>query len=221
VKHEPVDKYTVAWFKLAECIARREKERALGVYRLLAHSFEDHAYRHQLEGDILYSFHDDAQALDTYKKAISLYIQDGRVLQAVALYEHIIGISFDPQLLGELIALCESCSLSDKKMRYQEMLVERYIQSKNVLAASALLQQMDKHTLCGHSFHIKVLCALMALPERMPPLLLYHVEKAIDGLVGSADEQKALQQLLAQLEHTDSEVYEMAITYLKNAYNGI
>ena len=62
MRHVPSDKYNIAWFRLAECVSRGEKERALGVYRLLAHSFGDEAFAHQLMGDLLLSF-DDAQAL--------------------------------------------------------------------------------------------------------------------------------------------------------------
>ena len=52
----PSDKYTIAWFKLAECVAKGEKEKAFGVYRLLMHSLEDQAYAYQLEGDLLDAF---------------------------------------------------------------------------------------------------------------------------------------------------------------------
>jgi hypothetical protein len=37
MKQTQVDKHTIAWFKIAECVSRGEKERALGVYRLLSH----------------------------------------------------------------------------------------------------------------------------------------------------------------------------------------
>jgi hypothetical protein len=39
----------VAWFKLADLITRKEKEKALNLYRLLSHSFEDRAYALQVE----------------------------------------------------------------------------------------------------------------------------------------------------------------------------
>ena len=58
MKHLPSDKYNVAWFKLAECVARGEKEKALGVYRLLVHSLDEPAFIRQLEGDLLLAFKD-------------------------------------------------------------------------------------------------------------------------------------------------------------------
>src|SRR5580700_10433765 len=84
----PADKYNVAWFKLAECVSRGEKERALGVYRLLAHSFDDRAFASQLEADIFYAFDDKVMAKDRYDRAITLYKKEKRFLEAAAVGEH-------------------------------------------------------------------------------------------------------------------------------------
>jgi len=88
MKQVPVDKYNIAWFKLAEYVSRGEKERALGIYRLLSHSFDDQAFARQLEGDILWSFNDSG-ASDAYHEAAQLYQKNDRVLQAAAVYEHL------------------------------------------------------------------------------------------------------------------------------------
>lgn len=85
----PLDKYSVAWFKLAECVARGEKERAMGVYRLLSYSIEDQAFASQLAGDLLWAF-DDEQAAAEYHHAAQLYQKENRLLEAVAVYEHLI-----------------------------------------------------------------------------------------------------------------------------------
>lgn len=79
---------SVAWFKIAELIARREREKALGVCRLLAHSFPDRAYELQLEGDILWAL-EDTLAQERYTQAAQLYEQNERWIEAIALYEHI------------------------------------------------------------------------------------------------------------------------------------
>ena len=78
MKHVPQDKYNVAWFTLAECVARGEKVRALGVYRLLAYSIDDSAFRRQLEGDILLAFQDKDDAIVKYKEAAFLYQKAGK-----------------------------------------------------------------------------------------------------------------------------------------------
>ena len=77
MRQVPSDKYNIAWFKLAEFVSRGEKERALGLYRLLTHSFDDRALTYQLEGDLLLSFNDDS-AQDRYRKAAEEYRQSER-----------------------------------------------------------------------------------------------------------------------------------------------
>lgn len=91
-KDVTTDKYTVAWFKLAECVARGEKERAFGMYRLLAHSIDNVALALQLEGDLLLSFEDSA-AVHKYRDAAYEYYQRGDRAQAAALYEQIFALS--------------------------------------------------------------------------------------------------------------------------------
>lgn len=83
----PSDKYTMAWFKLAEFVNRKEKERALGIYRLLVHSLQDDAFALQVEADLLLSF-GDAKALDKYAQAAEMYIRSGKYIQAAGIYEH-------------------------------------------------------------------------------------------------------------------------------------
>jgi tetratricopeptide (TPR) repeat protein len=84
------DKHTIAWFKLAECVSRGERERALGVYRLLAHSIGNPAFENQLEGDLYLSFQDIQAAITKYQEAVRLYCQSGRLLEAAAVLEHLV-----------------------------------------------------------------------------------------------------------------------------------
>lgn len=79
---------SVAWFKLAELIMRREREKALSVYRLLSHSFENRAYALQLEGDILW-YLDDKNCTEKYKEAALLYQKEKAWYDAIAVYEHL------------------------------------------------------------------------------------------------------------------------------------
>lgn len=88
MRHVPTDKYTIAWFKLAECVARGEREKAYGVYRLLAHSLADQAYAYLLEGDLLRTF-DDPRAVEKYQQAAVLYYQDKRWYEAAGIFEHL------------------------------------------------------------------------------------------------------------------------------------
>lgn len=89
MKQAVSDTYNIAWFKLAECVSRGEKERALGVYRLLAHSIDDAAFAKQLEGDILLSFNERTLAEQRYRDSAHLYKESGRILEAAAIFEHL------------------------------------------------------------------------------------------------------------------------------------
>src|SRR5271157_3821637 len=85
---------SLAWFKLADLIARGEREKALSVFRLLAHSLPDRAYVLQLEGDILWHL-DDKNAEEKYKQAAFLYQKEKRWIDAIAIYEHLLSQSPD------------------------------------------------------------------------------------------------------------------------------
>lgn len=90
MKQTQSDKHTIAWFKIADCVSRGEKERALGVYRLLSHSFNDTAVARQLEADIYLSFGEQDLAIPLYLQAIEWYQKSQRFLEAVAVCEHLI-----------------------------------------------------------------------------------------------------------------------------------
>ena len=66
------EKQNVAWFKLAECVGRGEKERALSLFRLLTYSIEDRAFTKKLEADILVFF-EESGALIPYLQAAHLF----------------------------------------------------------------------------------------------------------------------------------------------------
>ena len=139
MKQLPSDKYNVAWFKLAEFVARGEKERAMGLYRLLVHSFDDSAFAHQLEGDLLLSF-DDTQAVEKYLEAAYLYEKQDRLIEAAAVYEHIVTIqSKNEKHLNKLISLHEKLSnadrVNDHVAKLAELLItnERYDELANQL----------------------------------------------------------------------------------------
>lgn len=110
---------TVAWYKLADLIARREREKALNVYRLLSHSFEDRAYALQLEGDILDSFN-DSQAYEKYQQAAFLYKKEARWINAICVCEHILFINCrNVELQGVLLGLYAKVAWKDK---FQDLL---------------------------------------------------------------------------------------------------
>lgn len=122
MRHVPTDKHTIAWFKLAECIARGEREKAYGVYRLLAHSLSDQAYALQLEGDLLRCF-DDARAFEKYRQALQLYYQEQRWLQAAGVGAHLE-------------------SFQEITIPVREILVEVHSQLENTAVMLTMLQEL-------------------------------------------------------------------------------
>jgi hypothetical protein len=81
---------SIAWFKLAEFVGRKEKERALYLFRLLVHSIADTALVAQLEGDLLAAFGDE-KAVESYEKAMRCYLATERLCDARLLFERISG----------------------------------------------------------------------------------------------------------------------------------
>lgn len=118
----------VAWFKLADLITRKEKEKALILYRLLSHSFDDKAYALQVEGDILWSLEDEV-ALDKYRQAAYLYKKEKKLVAATAVYEHLLTLqpnNYD--FLSTLIILYVLLSWPEKFEERYQLLLEKFAQ---------------------------------------------------------------------------------------------
>ena len=115
---------SIAWFKLAELITRREREKALNVYRLLAHSFERKAYALQLEGDILWSL-DDKAALEKYRQAAFLYHKEKQWVDAAAICEHLYTMNAqDIEILSQLVRYYTLLEWSERfSLRINDFLV--------------------------------------------------------------------------------------------------
>ncbi len=106
---------SVAWFKLADLIARGEREKALSVFRLLAHSLPDKAYTLQVEGDILW-YMDDRAAAEKYRQAAVIYQKDKRFVDAIAIQEHL--LTQRPEGYEPLVALLVLYALTDWPDRF-------------------------------------------------------------------------------------------------------
>lgn len=120
-------KYTIAWFKLAECVARGEREKALGVYRLLSHSIDDPAYALQLEGDIFWTFNDCDAAVEKYHEAALLYKNSQKYSQALSMWEHItLLIPYHIRSLEALFDLSLALKYQTKIPYYFELLYNAY-----------------------------------------------------------------------------------------------
>ena len=123
----------VAWFRLAELITRREKEKALSLYRLISHSFDDKAYVLQVEGDILWALKDD-NALEKYSQAAYLYKKEKKFLSAAAVYEHM--FLLQPNNLNNL----KSLILIYLLLSWPEKFEQRYLNVLNFVGSDLISQ---------------------------------------------------------------------------------
>lgn len=94
---------SISWFKLAEFVERGEKERALGIYKLLALSINDLAFTYQLEGDILLAF-DDSQATTKYLQAAEHYIKQNNFSAAIGTLNHLAILAPENKLAWEMLS---------------------------------------------------------------------------------------------------------------------
>ena len=123
MKHLNAEKYNLAWFKLAECVSRGEKERALGVYRLLSHSIGDDALACQLYGDLFLCFQDKEAAVEKYLQAAQQYKKQHKIIEAIAVYEHL--VTLEPEKDTHMLELCDlylEINFSFKVLEHVEIL---------------------------------------------------------------------------------------------------
>lgn len=205
-------KYNVAWFKLAECISRREKERALGVYRLLSHSFENQALVHQLEGDIILAFNDHEAALGKYMQAAVLYEQQEELIQAIAVYDHMLTIACHADIIKKMIALYtivpdHTCMIySIKQVCLALLRNQEYVQLFTFLQTTRVAH-VHKVDLC-------VDITLVALGEDVidQQLEIQLVQYTIELLMYN---HALLQQFLMNIRAIDESMYHYVCSYMQ------
>ncbi len=216
MKQTQFDKHTIAWFKIAECVSRGEKERALGVYRLLSHSFNDNAIARQLEADIYCSFGENEQASALYLQAMESYTKSQRFLEAAAVGEHLITMRFDDITLHrELLQLYISLGMLPKVRTHVNALVDLFVQKqqwyeiKNVVVECARF--FDGNGRVGLYGDIIIAAHKAGCPW---DIVAYSLEQALDNLC-LVDNEKCVQGLLSTLQAHSDELYDHSVAYLK------
>lgn len=216
MRHLPSDKYNVAWFRLAECVARGEKERALGVYRLLAHSFGDEAFALQLMGDLLLAF-DDVEAKEKYNEAARGYMKEGRMLEATSVYEHL--VLLEPDNVAYMVTLAElyrQMSLIGKATFYYQRLFEQALVKND--PDNALQQIFHLEALVSlHEVTIlrqKLVEFLLEKKSMIPDLVLQQINLTIDGYF-LTDSMYELGQFLELLHNAGEFYYKNACAYME------
>jgi tetratricopeptide (TPR) repeat protein len=202
MKHVPQDKYNVAWFTLAECVSRGEKVRALGVYRLLAHSIDDVAFARQLEGDILLALQDKDEAINKYKDAAFMYQQHGKLLEAIAIFEHLRCLEPDKLDHIKVIAdLYQKINMKEKAIQNLKVLFEGLLRKNDIAESLRILTVLDSLLRSGQAAHEhqQMVFALMRDGAHEQEQVIEHIKIAVKGFLQS-DDNRALQKFLATLE---------------------
>lgn len=202
MKHVPQDKYNVAWFTLAECVARGERVRALGVYRLLAHSIDDTAFARQLEGDILRAFHDTHEAINKYKEAALLYQKNNKLLEAIAIFEHLKDLEPEKvEHVTKIVDLYQKINMPDKTIANLRLLFEGLLRKNDFEDSQQALDKLDSMVQADQTAyeHQQMACALMRDQLHDPEQVLKHITCAVKGFLLGND-SRALQKFLSTLE---------------------
>ncbi len=209
--------YSIAWFKLAEFVARGEKERALGIYRLLAHTIDDEAFVLQLEGDLFLAFQDMPQAQERYLEAARRYRKAGKLLQSAAVYEHLLGLADDTeQHLCVLTELYDELGHTDYLIQTTCQLVVVLVQKNQMSRARKLLSSLEEHAQqCPvASLHAQLACAMISTGFTTHQTIREHIQRALDGFVASDDHQE-LQAFLSKLETLEPVQHAWALNHLR------
>lgn len=211
----PIEKFNVAWFKLAEFVGRKEKERALGVYRLLSHSLPDDAFAAQLEGDLLMAFYDE-KAVEVYQKAARLYEKNGQYDQAALLYEQMLMIRPENRdFLIHALRLYELIKNDVKIARCASQLARLLIKNGALDALNDLMSTLT----CSHEYRLYVeewcVVALIEYQNHQEALIRDYLTHLVHSFDRDSMLQNRLTLFFAKLSASSQKWYQEAYTLLK------
>jgi hemerythrin superfamily protein len=209
------EKYNVAWFKLAEFVARGEKERALALYRLLTHSFDNVAFAAQLEGDLLLSFNDE-EALVKYVNAANLFLAQEKVMQAAAIYEHLLTLRPDSlQYAFELYGLYAMMQHTKRMVELVEKIAPCVVKMQLFEKISELIK-IGKPIYTSHQLIevYKIIIINAAKIQEYSDFYDHYLKQVLDLLLHQTG--MGLQLFLDTLRELDSSYYQKSQAFLDN-----
>ena len=211
----PSDKYNVAWFKLAEFISRGEKERALGIYRLLMHSFDDRALALQLEGDILLSFNDEG-ALERYEQAAEYYQKDGKATEAALVHEHIVLLKPDADFsMKKLIDFYEQTGNKIRLIEILDMLSKVLVKQKKYEELAMTLGSIGNSLNSSMLSKVYKTVVINLCQDKYvaKEIIMPYLQNALNLFAKNTD--GTLNQFMETLKATREDIYQEACNYLK------
>jgi tetratricopeptide (TPR) repeat protein len=217
MKRVSSEQYTVAWFTLAECVSRGEKERAFGVYRLLSHSLDDRALAIQLEGDLFCAFNMDSQAVERYQNAARAYKQVGRYLEAASVYEHIRTIRpYENECKEELLALYSTLQFAVRVGDLVVDLATEYVKQENYDSTLALGTSVDKlYSFGDRAWCYEAIMYVLGQQKNVPTHIRnFFAECATHAYLRHGDDMR-LEHYIAKIKAYDEDLYAVVVATLK------
>ena len=213
MQREQPDRYSIAWVKLAECILRREKERAFGVYSLLSHSFDNLAVRLQLEGDILLAFEDQLGAARVYEKAAQRYCEQKKFVQATAIYNHLFTMSGSQEYVDKILLLYVEFNQPAEILIYMRhlclLMLRRYELDQVIQLLDRINWEGDQRT----EFITEMTC-LAVVDHLMPSAMKTKVVHAALDLV--MHDVQLLSVFFSKIKAIDPHYYHEACAYVES-----
>jgi len=223
MKHLNAKKYNLAWFKLAECVSRREKERALGVYRLLSHSVGNDALAKQLFGDLLLCFEEKEDAIQQYKQAAQMYKNQNKHIESIAVYEHLITLnSDDKEDIFDLCDLYARTQLPHKIVFH----IDNLLKNNKLDFVLRIVKKHDDLFDSADALNInqELSFALMRDKTRSREVIIGQLEKTLDKFLMIGQEEQdgesvgspeVLNEYLIKVELEDESFHKHACKYLE------
>ncbi|MFC1841447.1 hypothetical protein ACFLYA_00045 [Candidatus Dependentiae bacterium] len=215
MKHLNAEKYNLAWFKLAECVSRKEKERALGVYRLLSHSLGNDALSTQLYGDLLLCFDDKRGAIEKYLHAAEIYKKSNKIIEAIAVHEHLIVL--DPEEKSHMLELCDLYVAIDMSFKMIDH-VKQLLKDNKFDLAITISQKLDGTLENVEYAHLNqdILFALLNNKSSSKELITKQLEKTVD-LLQKTKNDLMLNDFLSTLKATSDQFHKHTSEYLQKS----
>ncbi|HBR70902.1 TPA: hypothetical protein DIC20_05080 [Candidatus Dependentiae bacterium] len=209
MKHFSQEKYQIAWFKLSEFIKRRQKERAIGMYKLLMHSVEDPAFAKQVEGDLLLFF-EEPKALDSYLEAATMYKKNGNLAQATAIYEHL--VILEPQnadFINQLGKLYSSLNHQTRITLSLQRLIKPIIHAGNIAVLLETFEQFMSLLDVDNQAKLykTTVLAMLTYDRENAQIILPLIKQTINCLALSPQE---LTQFISHIGTIDKDYYREA-----------
>ncbi len=211
MKQNSPEKSSVAWFKLAECLKRKERERAFLLYRLLMHSFEDNAFLKKLEGDMWVDF-DTQEAIGCYLTSALSYRNRNDYYEAYLIYKKVCEIdSQATHYIDLLLDVIDHTSFKHERSAYYVRKLSILCNKQLFVQAHQLFQE-KKNSLSEvqkNTFYQDFVQAALAAEYPDTNIIENYLKLSIEYL-SATHQSNALQQFLTRIKVLNEKWYQRA-----------